>query len=358
MPPFAAALSPAAETDVLGRLQTLCGKRGLDDLGERLQRLALLVQPDMQSVESSLLGLPSGAPCVQRGAQHLIRLGGKRLRPMCVALAARVGDGFGYDALELAVAVELIHAATLLHDDVVDLGEVRRGAPAARMLFGNAISIFSGDWLLIEALRRIHGARVQGTIERVLDTIEEMILAESLQLERRGNFAMDPQTWLRVVEGKTAALFRWAMFAGGAAGNLPVEQCLQLERYGTHLGVAFQATDDMLDVCGNEDALGKAVFADLREGKMTYPVILAAEQNPLLLPLLRQVADCDEDSAMRQELGQQILDILMRSGSLEVCRRLAEQRAQAAVVALHGLPSGPAIDALVTVADTIVDRDR
>src|SRR5262249_22155884 len=148
--------------------------------------------------------------------------------PLCVALAARAGNGFGAAARQLAVAVELVHTATLLHDDVVDVGDTRRGAPAARVVYGNAASIFAGDWLLVEALRRVRAAAVPDALDRLLDIIEEMIMAESTQLDRRGVMVADRAAYFRVVEGKTASLFRWALWAGGRAGGLDERACRAL----------------------------------------------------------------------------------------------------------------------------------
>ncbi|MDQ3036708.1 MAG: polyprenyl synthetase family protein [Myxococcota bacterium] len=343
----------SGRAEVLRRLESICRDRDLASLGRRLEDLAGLVAADMAALESEL-SLPESPRAVHRGAGHLLALGGKRLRPMCVALAARIGAGFDPRARALAVSVELVHSATLLHDDVVDLGDTRRGAPSTRAVWGNAVSIFAGDWLLVEALRRVRRAEVPGTLERLLDVIDEMIAAESLQLERRGRLETGRETWERVVEGKTAALFRWAMFAGGRAGGLPETSVAALEEYGLHLGIAFQAIDDLLDLSGDQRATGKALFTDLREGKMTYPLILAMERDAATEPLLRAVIDGDEgDEAAR---FAQIAKVLERSGALADCRTLAETHAARAVDALAALPQGRAIDSLVTVAEATVAR--
>jgi octaprenyl-diphosphate synthase len=339
-------------SELLRRLQALCGPRNLDTLGARLEDLAGLVDADMAALECEL-AVPAGPRVVHRGARHLLSLGGKRLRPMCVALASRVGTGFDRRARALAVSVELVHAATLLHDDVVDLGETRRGAPSTRAIWGNAVSIFAGDWLLVEALRWVRAAAVPDTLERLLDVIEEMILAESLQLEARGRIDTGRDVWLRVVEGKTAALFRWAMFAGARAGGLGPSEVGALETYGLHLGIAFQAIDDLLDLSGDPRTTGKALFSDLREGRMTYPLILALERNAAAEPALR-AALCDEhDDA---SAWAAVLPILERTGALEDCRAFAESHALRAVEAIAGLPRGRATDALITVAEAVVSR--
>lgn len=339
--------------DLLRRLQSLCRGRELGALAARLAELADLVGPDVARFERAVPSLRPEASAVERGAQHLVDLGGKRLRPICVALAARLGDGFDERALQLAIAVEMVHAATLLHDDVVDLGETRRGAPAARMIFGNAVSIFAGDWLLIDALRRVRKAQVDGVLERLFDVIEEMILAESLQLERRGRLDTTKAQWFEIVDGKTAALFRWAMFAGGKAGGASPEDCAVLETYGRHLGVAFQAIDDLLDLAGDPEETGKALFTDLREGKLTYPLIVSLAREPELEPLLREIIAADVSTPAQH---RQVLATLDRTGSLEECRKLALDHAARAKDALSAMPPSRAKDALVTVADATVHR--
>src|SRR5205823_14861835 len=171
---------------VLDRLAGVSERRGARALGERLAELGRWVRADLVDFEAELALLPRGARVVQAAAHHLLDLRGKHLRPLCVAIASRFGEGFTERARALAVAVELVHTATLLHDDVVDLAERRRGEAAACVVYGNAASIFAGDWLLVAALRRISAAGIDGLLDRMLEVIEEMIFAESLQLERRG----------------------------------------------------------------------------------------------------------------------------------------------------------------------------
>jgi octaprenyl-diphosphate synthase len=339
---------------LLGRLGAVAAGRGLDSLAEKLAALQDLTGEDMAAIEGALAELPRPANHVARASHHLLDLGGKRLRPLCVALAARAGGGFTAAARELAVAVEMVHAATLLHDDVIDLGATRRGAPAARVVYGNAASIYAGDWLLVDALRRVRRARVSGALDRLLDTIEEMIFAESIQLENRGRIG-DREDWRRVVEGKTAALFRWAMWAGARAGGLDDAAGAALEAYGLHLGVAFQAIDDLLDLAGDPAATGKAVLTDLREGKITYPLLVALEREAELRPLLVDVIGHDEPPAAA---CARVRELVERAGGLDATQALARDRAQLACAALEPVPRGPARDALATVARAAVDRRR
>jgi octaprenyl-diphosphate synthase len=276
---------------------------------------------------------------------------------MCVALAARVGHGFSPAAREIAIAAELIHAATLLHDDVVDLGDKRRGEPTARLLYGNAASIFGGDWLLVEALRRIESARVPNVLADVLSVLREMLAAESLQLACRGRFDPSPSVYMRIVEGKTASLFRWALASGGHAGGLAEAQVRALAAYGDRLGVAFQVIDDLLDVAGDAQALGKSLFADLREGKATYPLLLALEREPRLLPIVRAAAESDDGAAL-EVAGAAAAETLARTGAVDDARAFAARLSTQAVAHLAELPRCAAREALEATAIELVGRGK
>ncbi len=368
--------------DLLARLEGICAGRGLENLADRLSELMEFIGHDLETFEREFAGLPRHERVVSRGAFHLLDLGGKRLRPMCLMLAARagaeilaargrsvgapsgsrsVGPPAGGRSTELdarvrdlAVAVELVHSATLLHDDVVDLSDHRRGAPSARAVYGNASSIFAGDWLLIEALRRVERCRLPGLLPELFSIIEEMIFAESLQLENRGRLSAGRDLYFRVVEGKTASVFRWAMSAGGRVAGLEDAERQKLIEYGRHLGVAFQATDDLLDLTGDASHTGKDLFADLREGKMTFPLIVALERDPALRPVIEEIL---EASTISEPLARQVVASLRETQAVEDCRQLARRHSGLALAALQELPEGRARRALATVATTIVDRD-
>ncbi len=342
----------SAGAQVLDRLASVSGARGAIDLRQRLANLGRWVRTDLIDFEAELALLPRGARVVQSAAHHLLDLKGKHLRPLCVALASRFGEGFTTRARGLAVAVELVHTATLLHDDVVDVAERRRGEPTAAVVYGNAASIFAGDWLLVAARRRIQAAGIDGLLDRMLAVIDEMILAESLQLERRGRVVADRDEYFRIVEGKTAALFRWAMLAGGRVAGLDEGCEAALEKYGIHLGVAFQAVDDELDF-GTVDGTGKDPLVDLREGKMTYPLIVALEREPSLTA--RMEALLADASPSKAELGA-IAAAVRATGALTSTRELAEQHVQHALDALATLPAGTARESLETVALASLER--
>jgi octaprenyl-diphosphate synthase len=238
------------------------------------------------------------------------------------------------------------------------MGDTRRGAPTARAVYGNAASIFAGDWLLIEALRRVERCRLPGVLVDLFETVEVMIFAESLQLEWRGRATTDRSLYFRVVEGKTASLFRWAMRAGGLAGGLAEEERQALADYGGHLGVAFQAVDDLLDLTGDTSSTGKELFADLKEGKMTYPVILALERDPALRPAVEEIlAAGSEEPVYDAGAVAAVVAALGETGAMKDCLALAREKSAEAIASLERLPDGRARRALATVAEAIVDRD-
>ncbi len=354
----ATAESPSS-AQVIDQLGDVCRDRGLPDLATRLTSLQDWIQSELNDFEAELETVPRGARVVQQAAHHLLNLGGKYLRPMCVALASKVGTGFDEASRQLALAVELVHTATLLHDDVVDIGDTRRGVPTARVMYGNAASIFAGDWLLVEALRRVRRAGVPTLLDRMLSIIDEMILAESLQLESRGRLRHDRGEYFRVVEGKTAALFRWALYAGARSGGLDEVQCTALEEYGLHLGVAFQLVDDLLDFAGDSRLTGKELFTDLREGKATYPLLLAMERDPELRPIIeRAIGDGGAGASLPKTIARAIVNSLERTEALADSRALALERVRRAVSCLDVIADGAGKDALITVAEATVYREK
>jgi len=348
---------PRSAHDVWGNLTEVCAGQGLDALAGRLHELRPWLEGDLALVERALGGVGDGDTLAHKSARHLLDGAGKRLRPLCVALASRVGSGFGVSAQRLAVAVELVHAATLLHDDVVDLGDRRRGVLAARVVYGNAASIYGGDWLLCEALCRIQSAEVPDALDRMLTVIKEMVIAESLQLaDRRGAGAPDVGRYMCIAQGKTAALFGWAAFAGARAGGLELEGACALESFGHKLGLAFQIVDDVLDVAGDPALTGKSLLADVREGKMTYPLILAAERDPRIAVAIQEVAQAESGPAPALLAG--IARALLESGAVEASFEAAMKLSREAVGCLSVLPAGPARSALEAVALATVRRRR
>ncbi len=373
--------SAAVENDVLGRLRDLCDVSGLRELAATIDGLVGFVRDDLAAVEEGLATLSTGDSLVGEAGASLLRLGGKRLRSLCVVLASRVGSARTSAVRDIAVAAELVHNATLLHDDVVDHAERRRGQPTARVELGNAASIFAGDYLLIEALHRVQRAAVRGVMEGLLETIAEMIRAESLQLENRGSLDASEDLYFEVARGKSAALFSWALGAGALSGGASAEHCRALRAYGESIGVAFQLIDDLLDLVGHHGATGKTLFSDLSEGKITYPLIVLLGREPALADTIRAMATeaapwrragfalsgsngdgpangCPDGANGAGRERERVLEAMVRHDVEAACREVAAGYVDEGIEALAKVPDGSARRALTVVARASVLRER
>jgi octaprenyl-diphosphate synthase len=241
-----------------------------------IDRLVELVGPDMERVNATILARTgSQVTMIPEVANHLISSGGKRLRPMLtVALAALTGyssDGH----VKLAAAVEFMHTATLLHDDVVDNSEMRRGRLAARMLWGNEASVLVGDFLLGQAFKMMVEVGSLRALEILSSAAAVIAEGEVMQLATAKNTATTEDEYLAVIRAKTAELFAAACEVGPVLTNRPKAEAAACRSFGMNLGIAFQLVDDALDYGGKNAALGKNVGDDFREGKITLPVVLS-----------------------------------------------------------------------------------
>jgi octaprenyl-diphosphate synthase len=239
-----------------------------------------MCEADLAEVnETILLSMRSQTPMIGQIAGHLINAGGKRLRPILTLSAARLFDYSGDKHVKLAAAVELIHGATLLHDDVVDGSALRRGASTANVLWGNKESVLVGDFVFSQAFELMVSAgnlRVLQILSRAAGVIAE---GEVLQLATQKNLEATFEMYLAVVESKTAALFAAAAQAGAVIAGAAARDEDAMRSFGRNLGVAYQLVDDALDYSGREKALGKSVGDDFREGKMTLPVVYALDRS-------------------------------------------------------------------------------
>jgi octaprenyl-diphosphate synthase len=294
------------------------------------------------------------APRIPEVTEHLVGAGGKRLRPLLALAAARHCGYDGEHHLRLAATVEFIHTATLLHDDVVDESERRRGRPTANLLWDNKSSVLVGDYLFARAFQLM----VETGSLRVLDILANAsaVIAEGevLQLTAAANLATSEETYLQVIRGKTAALSAAATEVGGVIAGAPEPQVAALHAYGDALGIAFQIADDLLDYGGAGARLGKNVGDDFRERKMTLPVIraVAAAGPDERAFWTRAIARGD------QRVGDvaEALALMARHGSLESTRRTALEHAGRARAALAPLAPGRLRDHLADLSDHVVAR--
>ncbi|MCG8558645.1 MAG: polyprenyl synthetase family protein [Hyphomicrobiales bacterium] len=241
-----------------------------------LEPLLTLVNDDMASVNRIILDKArSDVDLIPELARHLIDSGGKRLRPMLTIAAAHMCGYRGEGHVKLAAAVEFMHTATLLHDDVVDESDLRRGKTAARILWGNEASVLVGDFLLGQAFKMMVEVGSMGALRILSDAAAVIAEGEVMQLVASNNTATTEDEYLSVIGAKTAALFSAAAEVGAVVAERPNSEQAALRSYGRNLGVAFQLVDDALDYSGEQAKLGKSIGDDFREGKITLPVVLS-----------------------------------------------------------------------------------
>jgi octaprenyl-diphosphate synthase len=245
------------------------------DPAESLKPILDLVREDMGGVNRIILDKAvSDVELIPKLAHHLIDSGGKRLRPMLTIAAAKLVRYGGEGHVKLAAAVEFMHTATLLHDDVVDESDTRRSKPTARILWGNQASVLVGDFLLGQAFRMMVDVGSLAALKILSNAAAVIAEGEVMQLAAAKNTATTEDAYLQIINAKTAALFSAAAECGAAIAERPAEEQEALRSYGKNLGIAFQLVDDALDYAGESARLGKSVGDDFREGKITLPVIL------------------------------------------------------------------------------------
>jgi octaprenyl-diphosphate synthase len=325
-----------------------------DDL-DKLKPLLALVEEDMARVNGIILEKArSDVDMIPELARHLIDSGGKRLRPMLTIAASRLCGYNGDGHVKLAASVEFMHTATLLHDDVVDESDLRRGKIAARMLWGNEASVLVGDFLLGQAFKMMVEVGSLGAL-RVLSNAAVVIAeGEVFQLAIAKNTATTEDDYLAVINGKTAALFSAAAEVGGIiTDRSPAEQAA-LRSYGKNLGLAFQLVDDALDYSGEQAKLGKSVGDDFREGKITLPVVLAFRRgNEEERAFWQRTLEKGE---MREGDLERAIGLMTKYGALDDTIRRAHHYGEMASDALAIFPASEAKSALLDAVEFCVRR--
>jgi octaprenyl-diphosphate synthase len=297
----------------------------------------------------------SGVQAITEIGEYLRAGGGKRIRPALLLLSAKLFGYQGQGAVRLGAVVEIIHTATLVHDDIIDEAKTRRGRPAANTQWGNSKCVLAGDWLYMQAFK----VAVQERNFRILDTLieltQQMVEGELLQIEKLGSF-ITLEEYFDLIYRKTACLFSVCMRLGAIIGGATPEQEEAVGKYGRNLGMAFQIVDDVLDLTASEDVLGKPVASDLREGKVTMAVIHALER-----------ATPEERSKIETILlnrgfngvtHEQILEILQRYGSLDAAAACASKYAESAIKSICTFPDSEIKRALLWAPEFVVAREK
>lgn len=322
----------------------------------------------LQQVEREMHEQLASQSAVMRAiGDHVLGSGGKRLRPALVLLAAELCGYTGPRRIPLAAAIELIHTATLLHDDVVDQSPLRRGQASAMSLWGNRRAVLAGDFFYARACSMITEDGDTDVLMIFADFIRLMAEGELLQLTGSFDPSVVEAGYYAVIERKSASLLSGASETGAVLGGVTRAERRRLDEFGRELGLAFQIRDDALDYASGEEVLGKKRFADLREGKVTLPLLLALKRSTaseregvaaILKSVSReQLSGAEEDAISDEELSPAI-DLVRRYRGIEDSIRRAEDHVAKACAAIAPFPEGPAKEALLAAAEFAVARDR
>ena len=286
--------------------------------------------------------------------EHLRAGGGKRLRPALLLLGAKLFPHDERSAVRLGAVVEIIHTATLVHDDIIDEAKTRRGRPAANTQWGNSKCVLAGDWLYMQAFKIAVQERNFRILDVLIDLTQQMVEGELLQMEKLGKcISLDEH--FDLIFRKTACLFSVSMRLASILGKSTEEQEERLAEYGRNLGLAFQIVDDVLDLTASEEVLGKPVASDLREGKVTMAVIHALER---CTPAERKAVETVlEERAFHTVQHEQILEMLTRYGSIQHAYDSALERAEVARRAICSFPDSEIKRALLFVPEFVVERN-
>ncbi len=297
----------------------------------------------------------SNVKAITEIGEYLRAGGGKRIRPALLFLSSKLLDYRGRGVIRLGAVVEIIHTATLVHDDIIDEAKTRRGRPAANTQWGNSKCVLAGDWLYMQAFK----VAVQERNFRILDTLieltQQMVEGELLQMEKLGK-AITLDEYFDLIYRKTACLFSVCMRLGAMLGGATPAQEQALGQYGHDLGMAFQIVDDVLDLTASENVLGKPVASDLREGKATMAVIHALER--CTAEERAKIETILHDRAFNGVTHQQIIAILERYGSLEAAAHRAARYAESAQNAICSFADSEIKRALLWVPEFVVGRDK
>ncbi len=316
-----------------------------------------LIGEDLADVDARLaMDLPSEFSVVPEVAHHLIGAGGKRIRPILVCLTARALRASKNSFLELAAVVEMVHTATLFHDDVIDESKMRRSRPAAHIVYGAPVAILVGDRLYSDAFRRLLDVHPRQLAKDLAKAIKLVLEGEIFQLQRRGTTGLTFDQYLRLVGGKTAALFRFATLGAARSAGASATQVRAASRFGWNLGIAFQMADDIIDFEA-ESETGKTRLADLEDKKVALPLLVALRRDPKLLESVNEYMAVEKGSEDRLALRSEILRRIEATDAAAASRLLATRYADRAIEAIDELPNSPYADALRRIARYVCDRN-
>lgn len=316
-----------------------------------------LVRADLEAVEREFAA-ESNSPIrpVTEIGQYLLAGGGKRVRPALLLLAAKFCGYNGPSAIRLGAVVELIHTATLIHDDVIDGAAIRRGRPSPNARWGNPMTVLAGDWLYMQSFRIALEERNYRILDILIGLTKQMVEGELMQLAYVGNAGIREEEAIELAYRKTACLFSGCTQLAAVLGQWDAEREGALADYGKYAGLAFQVVDDLLDFTSSADKLGKPVVSDLKEGKVTLPLIYALERSePRERAAIERVARERDFAAMSPE---EIVAVMRGNGAFDRAREKAIQFARQAQACLEAFPASTYKEALLALPDLFVHREN
>jgi octaprenyl-diphosphate synthase len=315
------------------------------------------IREDLDAVEREFIQhIQSRVALIPEMGRYIQNSGGKRVRPAVLLMAARLAGYRGERAVLYASVVEFIHTATLVHDDIIDGADLRRGRLAVHSRWGNDITVLLGDYLYIKSMAMALTQDSLEIIRLLCDVTLRMIEGELYQLTKAGDVDITEEEHFEIIRRKTAFLFGGCAEIGGMLGGLPSEEAAALREFGFNLGVAFQLVDDLLDYTADAAALGKPVGGDLREGKVTLPVILLLRRGGAEAD--RLIRDVVRDRSVTTDQWREILRLLREHGTGELAYARALEYARRAKDCLSVFPHAPERDALLALTDYVIARDR
>jgi heptaprenyl diphosphate synthase len=321
----------------------------------KFMKLYSAMKSDLQAIEDEMAhAVTSELPLLSETSLHLLKAGGKRIRPMFVLLSGTFGH-YSLDTLKkVAVPLELIHMATLVHDDVIDDANTRRGQLTVKSKWDNRIAMYTGDYIYAKALTVITQLNNPRVHQILSGAIVQMCIGEMEQIRDFFNVEQTVRTYMRRIRRKTALLIAISCQLGALATGAPARICDALYRFGYNVGMAFQITDDLLDLCGTEKAIGKPPGSDLRQGNITLPVLYALEDESIRGPLLAEIA------AIRGNEGpvdsSPAVRLVRSSCGIDNAEQLADRYIAKALKALDALPDLPAKQNLAEIARFVAHR--
>lgn len=322
-----------------------------------MDKVITLLQSDMERVETRFQEhLSSDVPLINQVGEYVLSSGGKRIRPMLLLLAARLCGYRGANDVELAGVVEFIHTATLLHDDVVDSAELRRGNRSANTVWGNQTSVLVGDFLFAKTFSIMVECGNLEVLRLLSDTTTRMAEGEVQQLLNTCDLEVDEERYLDVIRNKTAILIAAACEVGAVLADASQEQVKALREFGLEIGIAFQLMDDALDYVAEEKDFGKEKGHDLAEGKMTLPLIYAYAQADQSQK--QEIARIIEEEDISAEDLDYVCALIAANDGIEYTRRKADERIEMAKQQLQIFPTCESREALEALADYVVARNK